>query len=353
MSTSSVGLTLALSILGACASAGQEPLALEVGGVRRTFLERVPTVDGEARPAPLLLVLHGGGGSAAQAQAAFGFDRLVEREGVLIAYPDALEGHWNDGRGGEKFARQDASTDDVAFCAAVVADMRARHAVDPQRILAVGISNGGMFAQRLALERSDLFSAVASVVASMPAPLGSNFAPEFPVSVLFMNGSEDPIVPFGGGEVIADLFPRLGRRPTTQGRGRVLPTQDAAALWARRAGLALEPRIELLPDSDPEDGTRVELWRWGEAGDPVEVLLYRVLGGGHTLPGGRSRLPARVVGRTCRDIDGVEVIWSFLAAQRRPESARIDANRTPTVPYSKPSGPRGRHSPGFLPGRRE
>jgi len=47
------------------------------------------------------------------------------------------------------------------------------------------------------------------------------------------------------------------------------------------------------------------------------VALYKVIGGGHTLPGGRQYLPARVVDRTCGDIDAAATVWRFLAARRK------------------------------------
>jgi len=139
-----------------------------------------------------------------------------------------------------------------------------------------------------------------------------------------MNGTEDPIVPYQGGEV--GMRRRWGRdKGKKKATGRVMATERNVDLWVAHNGLRPKPVITDLPNSGPGDGCRVQRRRWsrGRSGSdsgrdtaPV-VELYRVDGGGHTLPGRSRYLPEKIVGRVCRDIDSAEVIWRFLSARRR------------------------------------
>ena len=304
-------------VLMACKSPGSKTIPIRIGEVKRSYIEYVPKQLEPESPAPLLLLFHGGGGTAKKAERAFGFDVIADQHGILLAYPDGIEGHWNDGRGGAKFKAQDAQVDDLAYAASVIGDMKKRHRVDPDRIYAMGVSNGGMFVQRLAIEQSETFAAVASIISSIPEPLGQSFHPKHPVSVLFMNGTEDPLVPFEGGEVVVQLFPRFGKTDKQKGRGRVLGVEQAVGLWVELDQLGEEPRSELLPDTDAKDGAHIEALTWSSPSSKREVKLIKVIGGGHTLPGSRSFMPERIVGRTCGDIQAATTVWDFLEDKRR------------------------------------
>ena len=317
-------LPLLLAALGCRTFAGHQADGVSVVPLpesERSYIEHVPARLDPARPAPLLLVFHGGGGSAKQALEKMGFDRLVAEQGAILVYPDAIDGHWNDGRGSEKFAEQDARVDDVAYALAVLDDVMRRRPVDPSRVYATGASNGGMFVQRLAIEHAERFAAVASIISSIPEPLAEDFHPSRPLPVLFVNGTEDPIVPFEGGEVSIDLFPRLPDLRSKPSRGRVIGTVRAARMWAQRAGLPEEPSREELPNRAKLDGTRVRVWRWHGDATPLQVELFEVIGGGHTLPGRPHTLPKRVVGRTSREFDVVDTVWEFLADKRAPRES--------------------------------
>ncbi|MDF1838114.1 MAG: PHB depolymerase family esterase, partial [Planctomycetota bacterium] len=154
--------------------------------MERTYRVFQPTGLSGDRAAPLVFAFHGGSGNAKQAQRHYGFDVLAQKHGFLVVYPEAIDGHWNDGRNGEKFAVQNRTVDDVAYFRAVLKQVKADHKVDADRIYAMGASNGGMFVQRLALEETRTFAAVASTISSLPKPLKSDFKPKAPLSVLFL-----------------------------------------------------------------------------------------------------------------------------------------------------------------------
>ncbi len=296
---------------------GQE-LEIQVQGIDRTYRSFIPPSAEKAKKAPLLFVFHGGAGDAKRAQKHFSFDKQAREHGFIVVYPEAIDGHWNDGRMGEKFASQDSKIDDVAYFRAVLAKVKIAHKIDEERIYAMGASNGGMFVQRLAVEETATFAAVASTISSLPKPLKQGFAPKAPLSVLFMSGTEDPIVPFDGGEVVFHLFGGNKKRRWEKSRGQVLPVREAAKLWVAHNKIKAPEQDVLLPDADTSDDCRIRRRLWQDKGSQAPaVLLYEIRGGGHTLPQLKSRVSKRVIGRTCEDINAQEVIWQFLADKKR------------------------------------
>jgi polyhydroxybutyrate depolymerase len=286
--------------------------ALEHEGRTRTWHAYLPAASASS-PA-LVLVLHGSGGDGAQARGGYGyeFDVLAEREGFVPIYPDGFEKHWNDCRKAGPYAANALDVDDVGFLRALVARFAAEQGADRTRVFATGISNGGQMALRLALEAPDLVRAVAPVVASLPAERNMDCRPAGrPVAVLLMNGTQDPMNPWAGGDVA--LYGLLGNR------GAVLSAEDSIDYFRDIAGHTGDPEVTRLPDRDPGDGSQVEVRRWAAPGRKP-VALYAVLNGGHNAPHPRLELP-RVLGPTNHDIRAAEEIWRFFAASPAPERA--------------------------------
>jgi poly(3-hydroxybutyrate) depolymerase len=132
---------------------------LRTGGRLRTYRLVVPH-DTRDRARPLVVLLHGGGTRENGRRMALdtGFDAVARRSGAMAVYPDAVRGRFDAGR-----CCSATPVDDVAFVDALVRRIRRRHRIDPRRISAVGFSNGGFLAYRLACERARTFSSVAVV----------------------------------------------------------------------------------------------------------------------------------------------------------------------------------------------
>lgn len=281
-----------------------QPGSLEHGGRERHWQLYVPSLRAQA-PA-LVIVLHGSMGDGAQARRGYGYDWdvLAEREGFVVAYPDGVEGHWNDCRRAGPYAAKRLQVDDVGFLRALVQRLVEEQGVDPARVFATGISNGGQMAMRLALEAPRLARAVAPVVASLPADGNMDCKPSGqPASVLLMNGTADPMNPWAGGDVA--LYGLFGNR------GAVLSTEASVAYFRGLAGLAGAPELIELSDADPDDGSTVTVSRWAAPGKPT-VALYAVRNGGHSVPHPRLALP-RFIGLTNHDISAAGEIWRFFA----------------------------------------
>ncbi len=271
------------------------------GGLRRGYVGHVGVSCDSRVPAPLVIVLHGGGGTGAGMIKLTGFNAVADREGFVVVYPDGVERHWNDGRGVEWYRAHTQEIDDVGFISALIDELSRKLNIDASRVYATGISNGGMMSYRLGCELSDRIAAIAAVTASLAVDMVKEWSPSRPVPVLIIAGTADPLVPWGGGEI------RFGGRTF----GTVVSVPDTVKFWVEKNGCMTTPVVRRLPDSDPDDGTSVRREAYSRCRGGAEVVLYVVEGGGHTWPGGLQYLPERTIGKTSREFNASEVIWQF------------------------------------------
>ena len=168
--------------------------------------------------------------------------------------------------------------------------------IDRDAVFFTGLSNGGHMALRMAIERPELVLGVGAIAASL-AVEDQCAAASQPVGVIVINGTEDPIIPFTGGEM-------------GFGRGPVISTEDMMLFWAELAG-GTDSTSRTLPDADTGDDSTVVERRYDS--DPP-VALLTVQGGGHTEPSASQRHRRAwiaLVGPQNGDIETVDVIWSF------------------------------------------
>jgi polyhydroxybutyrate depolymerase len=281
------------------------PGTIAVGGRERSYLTYVP--KGLATGAALVMVMHGSmeNGTRARVEAGYGFDRLADAHGFVVAYPDAYEGYWNGCNTVGDFSANKLDIDDVGFLTALADSLAAQYGIDRNRVFAAGTSRGGHMAFRLALEAPQHFRAVAAVSASVPVPENFKCRPAAggTSSIVIVNGTQDPINPFGGGKV--NLFGLFLRR------GQVLSARQTGQYFADRNGITGEPDRWVNPVAG---GFRVERLLWG-GGSNTEVELVAIHGGGHGLPQPYYRHP-RLLGPTPTEPNGPAMIWAFFARQR-------------------------------------
>lgn len=265
------------------------------GTKRRYYLYRPASAKLHS---PLVLAFHGSGGTAEGTdKCAGGLARLADEKGFIVVYPDAMDKHWNDGRAG--LAKR--SYDDVGFISTVIDDLAGQNLIDPKRVYATGISNGGFFSQYLAIQLPDKIAAVATVAASVLKTFLDLKVQ--PVPIMMLLGTKDTLVPWSGGRIGGGIL--LGNR------GEVISGRDALQFWIGVNGSTAKPICAELPDNDPGDGSRVFVEQYGAPGSANEVVFYEIRGGGHTWPTGQQYLPKFVIGPVCRDFDGNEAIWKF------------------------------------------
>lgn len=290
-------------------------------GIARTYLLRAPATS--KPPVAIVLMLHGHTGSAEQLTGSSSkaapyrqWNAIADREGLLLVAPQGLKGGdgksgWNDCRAD---ARSNPGSDDVAFLSALIASARREYRVMSNRVYVLGSSNGGQMALRLAIERPDMVTAAAAIIASMPAHSKCTLPTRF-VPVLLMNGTDDPLMPFKGGSVGDDTFQR----------GSVLSTQASVYLWAKLSGASSIPEVTPMPDLSVEDNSRVFRETHAVRNGQPAVMLYRIEGGGHVEPSRKERYPrwlSRWLGMQNADIEMADAAWGFFAAQATPPGRR-------------------------------
>jgi polyhydroxybutyrate depolymerase len=278
---------------------------VEAGGLKRTYRLYVPR--GLAKGAPLVVVMHGSGGNGldVRIETGYGFDRLADKHGFAVAYPNAHEGYWDECAVVGDVGVNGREIDDVGFITAIADRLIGEMGIDPDRVFATGISRGGSMSFRLALESPLRFRAVAAVAANIPTP--DNFkcksTGQRTSSVMIMNGTEDPLVPFDGGE--DSLFGLFFKG------GTVRSSRASGQYFADLNNIAGAPETS---EARVADGVRVERVLWRSDSD-VEVELVAVHGGGHGIPQPYRRHP-RLLGPSPSAPNGPEVIWAFFDRQR-------------------------------------
>ena len=170
---------------------------LRVDGRERGYTYHLPTGYDGTRSVPLVLALHGRLGQGTGEERLSHFDKTSDEHGFIVVYPDGLDRSWADGRGGTPSDRK--GVDDMKFLSDLIDKIEADYKVDTSRIYVAGMSNGGFMSGRLACQLSNRIAAVAIVAASLSENTATSCRPEFPVSVLVLQGAEDPLVPLAGG----------------------------------------------------------------------------------------------------------------------------------------------------------
>jgi polyhydroxybutyrate depolymerase len=271
-------------------------------GRLRNYLVHVPRSFDPAARSAVVIGLHGGGGHAAHfaKDENYGVISASEKYGFIAVMPNGYSknrrGHvatWNAGACcGDA---RDRSIDDVGFIAEVMARVKRQAAIDDARVYAIGMSNGGLMAYRLACERPDLVRGIMAV-AGTDNTLACN--PARPTPVLHVHAINDTHVLFEGGAG-ADAF-RDASKVT-----EFVSVPATIAKWVNLNG-AQESPIRTLT----VDGAYCDLHAAKAGGAPVQLCVTE--SGGHSWPGAskgrRGKEPPS------QAINANDVMWAFFSA---------------------------------------
>jgi polyhydroxybutyrate depolymerase len=290
----------------AVAEAGErlEEHVLRHAGLDRRYALYAPAVPDGAR-APLVVVLHGGGGNGENAAYMTGFTEKARQEKFFVAYPDGTGRRrsplltWNAWHCcGHAMKNR---IDDVGFLRAMIDRLVRERPIDPRRVYVTGMSNGGMLTHRAGIELAGTVAAIAPVVAAL---FGDEPRPAGPVPVLIINGALDAAVPPAGG-------PPGGRATAAWDGTPVRPAAHQAQFWAAANGCEPEPRRTATGRGE----ALIEIWRYTCPGGR-DVVRYLVGDNGHAWPGGRKG--SRRGDPPGRSVNATDVIWDFFKAYSRP-----------------------------------
>ena len=321
-----------------------------VDDVERTFMVRLPRGYESQRHYPVVILLHGMNQDADDMERLTRFDELADKDGIIAVYPFALHGRWNVGvqpqerqsmtmapgghrryggggypgggggypRGGGGYPggggqqprnrpsedKRPAPVDDIGFFNQLLDHLASNFSVDPSRIYATGLSEGGFMSLRLGCALGDRIAAVTAVGAAVPKTMIC--LPSRPVPMMMINGTSDPVVPYGGGtEHNMSLA--------------TLSVENSAKAWAKIDRCAETERSKLPPRAKGGMETKIDTYTGCQQN--AQVVLYSVKGAGNTWPGGEQYEPENTIGKTSVDPNANEVIWNFLVTRRLPEQS--------------------------------
>ena len=302
-------LCLSLVIIACRYRASRATPSLPAGDITRTlthedrqrsYLLHVPQALDLSHPLAVVFVFHGGTGNAQNALRMSNFNQVADHNGFLVVYPNGTSRlssekllTWNGGACCG-YAQQN-NVDDVGFVRAIVADLQTLVAIDPARIYATGMSNGGILAHRLGCEAADLFAAIAPVAGTLNF---SPCSPSQPVSVLMFHGTADTHLPYNGG-VGPDSLIGVDFASVPQ----------SVAFWV--AFNACNPQPQTISFAD------IQHQLWSGCRDGTAVELYTILGGGHAWPGGISSGRPEADQPT-QTISASALMWEFFEAHPKP-----------------------------------
>jgi polyhydroxybutyrate depolymerase len=247
---------------------------------------------------PLVILLHGGGGSAQGAAKKSQLSPKADEEGFIAVYPNGTgilpdrSLTWNAGYCCG-YALQH-NVNDVGFIRALIEKLQKELKIDPKRIYATGISNGGMMSYRLGAELSEVIAAIAPVAGSIggrvtpDSPLVVVPTPSQPVSVIAFHGKLDENVPYNGGHGARASSPRID-----------LSVAESIAFWVKANGCSPTPKTEISASGNIVKDT------YTGCANGTEVVLYTIVNGGHAWPG------AAQGDRPTQEISATDLLWEF------------------------------------------
>ena len=268
-------------------------LAAAIGSHGQTEVDSLLTTDGyrtyrihtppgftPGEHLPLVLNLHGVGSDPAQQEVYSGMNAVADTARFVVVYPSGVNNSWNLGLG---------TVDEYGFFTALLDTLAITHGIDPGRIYACGMSQGGFMSFVLACALFDRIAAIATVAGSMAPGLDLFCAPSRPVPVMMVHGTADGIVPFTGG--IQNLSVSM-----------------VIDFWVAHNGCDPVPVITPVPNLISWDLCTAEREDHLNGDQGSTVTLIRIIDGGHTWPG--SAIP---LGVTNQDLSASAEIWAFFA----------------------------------------
>ena len=284
-----IGLPLLLVLFDAVSSYALHPIThtIDSSGEKREYLLHVPRSYFKPHSLRQRCCMHGAMNSPSFQMQVSQWNRVADRYGFIVVYPAGT------GTGPKTYFKNGWRTPsrmpDVLFISAVIDELEASYNIDPARIYANGLSNGGGMSFVLSCTLPRRIAAIGAVAAAETLPW--SWCPDSePVPMIAFHGTADRFTPYKGGKVW------LARNPFPS-----IP--DWAANWARRNRCGADP----LDSRVAADVTRRE---YKDCANEAAVVLYTITGGGHTWPGG-TPMPEWLVGPTSRSIDATSLMWAF------------------------------------------
>lgn len=280
---------------------------VQLGGFSRRFIVHVPPSYDAKRKLPVVIMLHGAGGTGQEAMAQTGWDRKADQEEFVAVFPDGVAEHpkrppnfllnpqtWNDGSGRHLSGKRNDA--DLEFIGYIIDTVETHYGGDPSRIFVTGFSNGASMTFRAGVELSERLAAIAPVAGHL---FIHDHQMKRAMPTLYIIGRVDPLeLPAGG--VLKIMGEEIEQPPILQNLQQ----------WRDLDGCPLDPGS----DARTEGVERVDFSNCREGAEVVEYFIDDM---GHVWPGGINRLPERLVGKPSDKLNATDVIWNFFKTHPR------------------------------------
>jgi polyhydroxybutyrate depolymerase len=274
-------------------------------GYLRTYFVHLPANYNPARKYPLVFGLHGGGGKAKAFNRSTNrrLSELADEENFIVVYPQGVKKSWNDNKHREPYgAARKLNIDDVGFFRKLIDKLERDYSIDSRYIFSCGISNGGLMSLTLAAEIPEKIRAIGMVASNFGEVQATQMSEAMPFSLMIIHGTEDPIFPYNEGNV--QVF--------QQNRGKVLGVDQSIAFINYLNTSDAIITKEGLPNPNLSDNCTAFHIKYLNSYKPeFKVELIKVIGGGHTWPGGFQYLPKKLIGEVSKDFNAADKLWEF------------------------------------------
>lgn len=248
---------------------------MKINGRERKYLIHIPSDYSNSEPAPLVLALHGGGGSARSFKQKTSFDRVAENENFIIVYPDGTGRNkyflhtWNTGLNPNYANKQEIN--DVNFLTQLINYLKQAYTINDSEIYMTGHSNGAKMTYRFAAEHPEILAGIAPVSGSIgirkdkDGPPITIPDPSSPLSVIHIHGKKDEYVPYNGGKGKSILGTRYD-----------LSANASVSFWIENNNCSTTPEIEKSKNGS------IQLERYKEGENHTTVTLITLKNAGHS-----------------------------------------------------------------------
>jgi len=255
-------------------------------GLDREYHIYIPVSYDGATSVPLLFVFHGYGGNARDLMRWGDMRSVADTAGFILIVPQGYKDHrgsphWNVGSW-----TIGSTVDDIGFIEKIINRTSDEFNLDLKRVYSYGHSNGGYFSFELACHLGNKIAAIGSIGGTMSTESYDSCEPSHNTSVITVHGTSDPIVYYTGG------------RPYNS-KSQV----ETLRYWVDFNNINISPEIIEVPDSDKNDGSQVELYKYDGGTNGTSVHHFKVINGGHSWPGRYGNM----------DIIATSEIWKFVS----------------------------------------
>lgn len=285
---------------------GEYTIDLKVSTLARSYILYIP--DKRSSSLPLVVMLHGAGGTATGSSLHYGWKELAAKEGFAAVFPEAIHQDqtmppsfktnpkvWNDGS--EKGFPAKLQIDDIGYLNAVLDDVAFKCDLDENRIYLTGFSNGASMTFRAGIEMADRVAAIAPVSGYLWLKTPR---PARPLSLMLIEGTADRFNPLEGGGGFNPWRNREDPKPSMI---------DSVLQWVKLIGANEDPWIEL-------EGNLVRKFTYTQGKNGTKAILITIEGHGHEWPGTPRVLPETLTGKSIKSLHATETIWNFFQSQQ-------------------------------------